>query len=57
MVTLDNEISARVQVYELEDIKKKAGESVDELVDCIRQLARLTQIGDNSDQSIEFSNI
>ena len=52
--TLDNEISARVRVYELEDIKKRAGETIDELVDRIRQLARLAKIGDNTDASIEF---
>ena len=37
--TLDDEISQRVCVYELEDITKRSDESIDELVDRICQLA------------------
>ena len=52
--TLDDEISPRVFVYELEDITKRSDESIDELVDCICQLACRAQIGDGSDAAIEF---
>ena len=38
--TLDDEISPRVRVYELEDITKRSDESIDELVDQICQLAQ-----------------
>ncbi len=52
--TMDSEISQRIRVYELEDIKKKPDEMVDELINRIRHLARLAQIGDGSDKAIEF---
>ena len=41
-------------MYELEDIKKKSGESANELVDRIRQMARLAEIGNGSNEAIEF---
>ena len=44
----------QVQVYELEDIKKRSGESIDELVDRICQLSHHVQIGNNSNAAIEF---
>ena len=49
--TLDDEISP---IYDLEDIKKRSDESVDELIDRIYQLACHVQIGDGSDAAIEF---
>ena len=51
---LDDEISPRVHVYELEDITKRSDESIDELVDWICQLAHRAQIGNGSDAAIEF---
>ena len=52
--TLDNEISLRVCVYELEDITKRSDKSIDELVDQIHQLACRAQMGNGSDAAIEF---
>ena len=52
--TLDDKISPRVCVYELEDITKRSDESIDELVDQISQLACRAQIGNGSDAAIEF---
>ena len=52
--TLDEEISPWVQVYELEDIKKRSDESVNELIDRICQLAHHAQIGNDSNAAIEF---
>ena len=52
--TLDNKISPRVHVYELEDITKRSDESTNELVDQICQLACRAHIGDGSDAVIEF---
>ena len=52
--TLDDKISPRVHVYELEDITKRSDESIDELVDWIWQLAHRVQIGNGSDTAIEF---
>ena len=52
--TLDDEISPRVSVYELEDITKRSDESIDELVDWIHQLVCRAQISDGSDAAIEF---
>ena len=52
--TFDDEISPRVQVYELEDIKKRSDESIDELIDRICQLTCHVQIGDGSNATIEF---
>ena len=52
--TLDEEISPRVHVYELEDITKRSDKSIDELVDQIHQLTCRAQIGDGSDVAIEF---
>ena len=52
--TLDDEISPQVQVYELEDIKKRSDESIDELIDRICQLTCHGQIGNSSDAAIEF---
>ena len=52
--TLDDEISPQVHVYELEDVKKRADESVNELIDRIHQLTCHAQIGDGSDATIEF---
>ena len=46
--TLDDEISPKVHVYELEDITKRSDESIDELVD------QICQIGSGSDAAIEF---
>ena len=37
--TLDDEISPRVRVYELEDITQRPDKSIDELVNWICQLA------------------
>ena len=51
---LDDEISPRVHVYELEDITKRSDKSIDELVDWIHQLAHRAQIHDGSDAAIEF---
>ena len=51
---LDDEISPRVHVYELEDITKRSDESINELVDQICQLACRAQIGNGSDAAIEF---
>ena len=52
--TVDSEITQRIRVYDLESIRMRQNETVDELVDRIRELARLAQIGDNSDEAIEF---
>ena len=52
--TLGDEISPWVRVYELEDVKKRSDESVDELVDRICQLTCHAQIGDGSNAAIEF---
>ncbi|ELU13991.1 hypothetical protein CAPTEDRAFT_185406 [Capitella teleta] len=52
--TIDDQIAQKIRVYDLEDIKKKPDESIIELVDRIRQMARLAEIGDNSDKAIEF---
>ena len=52
--TLDDEISPQVNVYELEDIKKRSDESIDELIDRICQLTHCVQIGNGSDVAIEF---
>ena len=52
--TLDNEISPRVPVYELEEFTKRSNKSIDELVDQICQLAHMAQIDDGSDAAIEF---
>ena len=52
--TLDDEISPRVHVYELEDVKKRSDKSINELVDRIHQLACCAQIGNGSDAAIEF---
>ena len=52
--TLDDEISPQVWVYELEDIKKRSDESIDELVDRICQLTCHAQIGNGSNAAIEF---
>ena len=51
---LDDKISPRVHVYELEDITKRSDESIIELVDRICQLAHRAQIGNCSDAMIEF---
>ena len=51
---MDDEISPQVQVYELEDIKKRSDESVNELIDRICQLAHCAQIGDGSDAAIKL---
>ena len=51
-ITLDDEISSEVQVYELEDIKKRSDESINELIDRICQLACHVHIGDGSDATI-----
>ena len=52
--TLDDEISPRFCVYELEDIKKMSDESINELVDQICQLAHRAQMGNGSNTVIEF---
>ena len=51
---LDDKISPRVHVYELEDITKRSDESINELVDQICQLACRAQISNGSDAAIEF---
>ena len=51
---LDDEISLRVCVYELEDITKRSDKSIDELVDQICQLAHRAHIGNGSDTAIKF---
>ena len=53
--TLDDEISPRVYVYELEDITKRSDESINELVDWMHQLACRAQISNGSDAAIKFS--
>ena len=52
--TLDDKISPRVHVYELEDITKRSDKSFDELVDWIHQLAHKAQFSNGSDAAIEF---
>ena len=52
--TLDDEISALFCIYELENVKKRSDESINELVDQICQLTCHAQIGDGSDATIEF---
>ena len=52
--TLDDEISPQVQVYELEDIKKRSEESVNKLIDRICQLTLCAQIGNGSNAAIKF---
>ena len=52
--TLDDEITPQVHVYELEDVKKRSDESVDELIDRICQFACHVQIGNGSNAAIEF---
>ena len=52
--TLDDKIFPWVHVYELDDVKKRSDESIDELVDRICQLTCHAQIGDGSDATIEF---
>ena len=42
------------RVYELEDIKKRSDESINELIDRIHQLTHHVQIGNGSDAAIEF---
>ena len=51
---LDNGISLCFRVYELEDIKKRADETIDALVDHICQLAHHVLIGDGGDGAVEF---
>ena len=52
--SLDDEISPWVCVYELEDVKKRSDESINELMDRICQLACHAQIGSGSNATIEF---
>ena len=52
--TLDDEISPCVRVYEQEDVKKRADETIDVLIDCIHKLACHALIGDGSDVAVEF---
>ena len=52
--TLDDEISPHVRVYELEDVKKRADETIDTIIDCICQLAYCALIGDASDAAVQF---
>ena len=52
--TLDDEISPWVHVYELEDVKKRSDESVDEVINRICQLICHVQIGNGHDAAIEF---
>ena len=52
--TIDDKILPCVCVYELEQVKKKDGESADDLVNRIRQLAHCALIGDGSNAAIEF---
>ena len=52
--TLDDEISPGVHVCELEDVKKRSDESVNELVDMIHQLTHHAQIGNGGITTIEF---
>ena len=51
--TLDDVIP-QVQVNELEDIKERSDESIDELIDRILQLTHHAQIGNGSDSAIKF---
>ena len=51
---LDEKISPPVCVYKLEDITKRSDESINELVDQIRQLTHRVQISNGSDAAIEF---
>ena len=52
--TLDDEISPQVHAYELDDVKKRSDESVNELIDRISQLAHHAQTGNGSDAATEF---
>ena len=52
--TLDDEISPRVHVYELEDVTKRSDESISELVDQIYQLAHGAQIANGSDAAMKY---
>ena len=52
--TLDDAISPHVRVYELEDVKKRADETIDALVDHICHFAHHTLIGDSSDANVEY---
>ena len=52
--TLEDDISPCVRVYELEDVKKRADETIDALIDCIWQLACHALIGDGSDAAAEY---
>ena len=47
-------VSPQVQVYELEDIKKRSDESINELIDSICQLTHHAQIGNGSDAAMDF---
>lgn len=51
---VDTEVTARVRLHELEDIRMRSNETVDELVDRIREMARLARIHDESEAAIEF---
>ena len=52
--TLDDKISPRVHVYELEDITKRSDKSINKLVDQICQLTHKAQISNGSDAAIKF---
>ena len=54
--TLDDAISPWVCIYELEDVKKRSDESVNELIDRICQLTFHAQIGNVSNAAIEFED-
>ena len=53
-ITLNDDISPCVRVYELEDVKKRTDEKIDALFDHICQLACCALISDESDAAVEF---
>ena len=52
--TLDDEISPCIRVYELEDMKRMTDETIDAIVNCIKQLAHHAIIGNVSDAAFVF---
>ena len=52
--TLDNEISPLFCIYKQEGIKKKADETIEEVMDCMCQLIHHVQIGDQWNAAFVF---
>ncbi len=51
---VDNNVTHRLLTYELEDTRKKPDESVDDLMDRMRQMAHQCHVFDGSDTAIEY---